>query len=649
MARARKRLAVARDPFDRPDVDWRTIRYESHFAKLCHESHDTFDCTIDVPWDPSWFRRPTNEYVPAMAACAMGLCLSSYMNMPADGYGFIHDSLAALDLDDIDLTSFHQRNGENPSDFRDSINLVAWGLGHRTVVDAQGMERTLVVMVVRGTSHTIEWDSNADVADFVVDGDYDVDYHEGFRRSADEALEGLGRYLRRHSIDGREALLWLVGHSRGASVANLMGASLDEDRCGLGFSADRLWCHTFACSLGTRRADASSTRFSNIINVNSPEDYIPRIPLRAWGFRRFGQDLYLPSICTDPEGWRRLRRPFLELFRAMTQVDFPAFHGFGPTNRFAREAANISPDLATMYGPARFSHGGRMRFSEYFRIFCDVAGSHHMGRAKDAGEMARYATGPFAHFLAFFLRAQIASNDAPGAHQEEGYLAKLLLCDRLAIPLTTRDTQGLERWTIWGEADVEVLDGTGEVVASIHDHRRDQSLYEREDYLPMESSASENWSTVWVPRGEGHTIRLRAKEATVVDVTGSREDAEGKVLGQEAWCDVAVPAEGWVELGEALSREPDHRSAADERFDITVATEGGADVDALGVQDCRWGDHGTIHAYRAHGDRFLGWFEKNEAGEWQLVSKERTHHLRVTGPRHLVARFEERRRPRRQR
>lgn len=639
MAREPEKLQVPRDHDPDDGRQWRTVRYESHFAKLVHATHTTYDCSVEVPWDEGWFTHPTTEFIPAMASASMGLCLSSYKNMPSNGYRFIQSTMDAFELDDVDISSFYQRNGENPTDFRDSINLVAWALGHRTVRDAQGVARPLVVMVVRGTSATIEWDSNADVADFVVDGNYDVDYHEGFKRSADEALEGLQRYLDRVGIDGSQALLWLVGHSRGAAVANVMGALIDEDTHHLGFSPDRVWVHTFACSLGTRRADAHDAVFDNIFNVDNPEDYIPRIPLRSWGFRRFGRDLYFPSICTAYGAYRRLYGPFLRKFEAMTRVAFPAFHGYGPTNGFQRAAGDISSSLAVMYGPTRFSHGGRLTFAEYFRTFCDTAGSFHLGRAEDATRLVRYGSGPFSHFLAYFMESQIVTSHAPGAHQEEGYLAKCLLCDSLGIELTTMDEVDTHRWCVYGDVDVEVRDGQGQLVASIVDGKVDKSLYDGENFIAMEHLHAEKASRVWVPDEGDYEVLLRAKTAGAYDVTRTRETCEGEVQDQDAYLAVELPAGRWATLAEVLPAAPSHHSAPGGDIAITVECEGGANVDAMGIEGATWGDHGTVHAYRAMGDRFLGWYETDAQGQPVEVSKERSYGFTITGPRHLVARF----------
>ena len=201
-----------------------TIHFLSHFRQLLRHGNERYPNTCDVPFSTSWFSCPSNEYNPGLAFAGMGLSLSTYVNDPSNEFKYIKDSMASFGLDDIDISTYYHRNSENSLDFQDDINLIAYAIGHRRIMLSSGDEKTLVICVVRGTSHSVEWVSNADVADFVVDGDYDIPYHEGFKKTADEALGTISRYLDKHDIDSSQALMWIVGHSRGATIVNLLAA-----------------------------------------------------------------------------------------------------------------------------------------------------------------------------------------------------------------------------------------------------------------------------------------------------------------------------------------------------------------------------------------------------------------------------------------
>lgn len=634
-----------------------TIHFLSHFRELCGHGHERFPGTCEVPFSADWFKQPTSAYNPGLAFAGMGLSLSTYVNVPSNGFSYIQRSLEAFKLEDIDISSYYHRNAEDRIDFEDDINLVAYGLGHRTITDSTGAPCELLVCVVRGTSPTVEWVSNADVADSVTDGNCDLPYHEGFKRTADEALAGIGRYISEHNIDTSTARLWIVGHSRGATIVNVLAALLNEGAGGLGFNKDRIFAYTFSSSLTTRRADARTDAFDNIFNVINPEDYIPRIPLATWGYTRFGRDISLPSICTDYKNYRRFIAGVYEQFLKWTHIDYQAFHGFGATNRFERHAGNISRNVNVMYEDARFSHGGPLTFAAYFREFCDIAGKNGIEIAGDAEKLGRYAGGPFEHFLSYFVHNQIVAHEAPGAHQEEGYLAKMRACWELGIDLCggvdgssgegeADGTSGCgaracdtRRFTVYGPVDIDVFNETGAVVASISKHGIDKSLYQQADFLGMFYDDECDGRSVWIPEEGRYTIQLKARSFGTFDITWAESTPLGAVITQQLFADVELPEHQAV-LWEEVAPEKPTTVAEGGGINIDVAVEGakrGTQCDAMGVQNATAGEHCVIHAYHDKDFRFEGWFEGG-----RLVSPHHSYCFRVEQPRTLTARFAER-------
>lgn len=76
---------------------------------------------------------------------------------------------------------------------------------------------------------------------------------------------------------------------RGA-VSNLLGARLSFES---GISKDNIFVYTIASPLTVYDRRAGFT--DNIFNIVSEMDVVPRLPLRYWGLRRYGTDLWLPA------------------------------------------------------------------------------------------------------------------------------------------------------------------------------------------------------------------------------------------------------------------------------------------------------------------------------------------------------------------
>ena len=143
--------------------------------------------------------------------------------------------------------------------------------------------RDQVVIAVRYTGDG-EWPLNMEL---MPGGDYDAPIAENFHLAAQDILDTQAALL-----DGlKEPLFLVTGHSRGAAVANILGARL-TDR----FGAESVYAYTFATPR-TVRGDYPS--YDNIFNVINPCDMVPMLPLAVWGFERYGIDRVLPVDTAD--------------------------------------------------------------------------------------------------------------------------------------------------------------------------------------------------------------------------------------------------------------------------------------------------------------------------------------------------------------
>ena len=148
-----------------------------------------------------------------------------------------------------------------------------------TVYEKRQEGQTEVLIAVRGTGEG-EWPLNVEL---MPGGNYDLDYAENFYLAARDILDTHGEYLR----GLEEPLLYVTGHSRGAAVANMLGAELTD-----GFGPERVRAYTFATPRTVRGQEKA---YANIFNVINPADVVTYLPLPQWGFERWGVDIVLPA------------------------------------------------------------------------------------------------------------------------------------------------------------------------------------------------------------------------------------------------------------------------------------------------------------------------------------------------------------------
>ena len=194
----------------------------------------------------------------------------------------------------------------------------------------------LLFVAIRGTSGQQEWLSNLDIADATRKKQR---YHEGFERSAMLVLHDLALYMREQGLDIGQTHILITGHSRGAAVANLVGAFLDRGEWdylteGMGkANPEKLSVYAFASPNScTDIAERKAGLYRNIYNIINPEDVIPELPFRggSWDYGPFGLRLCLPSaekLKGDPKRYEQLLAkmsvPFAELTGGRRFVPMP--------------------------------------------------------------------------------------------------------------------------------------------------------------------------------------------------------------------------------------------------------------------------------------------------------------------------------------
>lgn len=614
------------------------VQFAPSFSGVSNNSqHSEESC--EVLWDPDWFIRSSKEFNMELATASMALAMSTHLNTHENDFKYVLDALRAFGFADADADSFAHRNIRDDSDFARDADLVAYSMGHRSIRTSDGHEVPLVVLAIRGTSHTREWVSDANVASSVKNGNYNVEYHEGFDAAADEAYGHLARYMVHHGIGMRDARVWIVGHSRGGAVANLVGAFMCESE---EFDPENIFVYGFATPGVTRRKDADSEEFRGIFNVVDPEDMVARMPLSSWGFKRFGSTFYLPTPCmahSAPEGYFERAQ---QLFKQFTGSERPTFGSLGPVLGMERAVAALCPTLSSAYEKQRMTKFGRTTFAELFGDLMAMNGEKGGKKVADAVKVTRFAAGPFWPFLKPFVKDSALKHARSSAHNEEGYLARMLAAKETGLDLSATAEAHMTCVTVHGSIDVTVKDPSGNKVASVW-----KGAIERIGDVPGKLAVF--WdddleaTSIWMPLGSigDYIIELRDRDGRSFGVTVAEQDAMGYTCSQDEYGPVKIGAGATCEWSDLAPKVEVRHTGKGRNLRVSVRTEGAKRCDAVGASCLTAGDWAVARAYEGRGATFKGWFpEGRNPKVAKPDSTSRTYRMRVAEDRSLVAVFE---------
>lgn len=258
------------------------------------------DVSHDYFYSDRFFDHSALEYDHDLALASLGLALSAFNTIASvsrywiDGDAGRQDSLAAA-FEELGFTDaeFHNYDvsGNTVDDF------VAFGLARKTLI-RDGQPTTLVALALRGGGYGNEWVCNMRVGS--------ESAHSGLVAPVAEVFTTLQMYLLRlFRLNSGTFKLWLCGYSRGACVANLLAGRIHNELSML--VQDNTFVYTFAAPSALTAGDRPELQqdfaandggdwpSTNIFNLISSGDIVPRVMPGQWGYARNGSDRFLPS------------------------------------------------------------------------------------------------------------------------------------------------------------------------------------------------------------------------------------------------------------------------------------------------------------------------------------------------------------------
>ena len=245
----------------------------------------------DFYFDDAFFYKSNEVYHNDLAVMSLGLELTAFSHPKYDKQytAMLQNNERAENLKNAysDLGFYHDEYYYYNTPLSDNSNKVAFSFARKEITNGTDTD-TLVAVVLRGGGYGAEWASN-----FYVEN---AGNSAGFNDAAERVLKELRKYLLIGNVKG-EIKLWIVGYSRAAATANILAHYINKDiqedgvldESSRNIPSANVYAYTFATPNGYRVADSDGTCDNNIMNIVSDNDLVPRVPLKQWGFSKYGR------------------------------------------------------------------------------------------------------------------------------------------------------------------------------------------------------------------------------------------------------------------------------------------------------------------------------------------------------------------------
>jgi len=152
-----------------------------------------------------------------------------------------------------------------------SENGVRFSLAHK-IINGNEVE---YIVVIRGTEGN-EWFGNMDIGENSVQ-------HKSFQIANEELLNTIRNNIKYHKL--KNINFMITGHSRGAAVANLLAADLNDGKI---CEMKSVVAYTFATPNCTKDPK-NSKEYNNIFNHCFDDDFVTQVPLENWHYSKNGK------------------------------------------------------------------------------------------------------------------------------------------------------------------------------------------------------------------------------------------------------------------------------------------------------------------------------------------------------------------------
>ena len=367
--------------------------YEPHNAVVNFMlGSNVLSCDTSFVYDDALLVGADNEvYTPALARFASALAFDVYDTVKVTLKTSATNPASAYDNTTLysnfgfeDATYTELSASDYLSDRQDLTNAV---FAHRKVT-ADGTDYQIFTVAVQGSSGKDQWLSNFDVGDYsdatttktyatlsathsvaaavaaakkenkTLDSteqanimtESSTNYaklaaqfsteHKGFALAALRLNEKFKEYVTAHEVSGAKKVILLTGHSRGAAIANILGKVYEDDSDWTSFS------YGFATPRTTTASNAAE--YKTIFNIIISDDLVTELPLKNWGFTRYGTDKSASIKGSYKAQWKN-KLPFVSDYISANGEDTSYLAGVASDRAalYASESGTFSLTFAT--------------------------------------------------------------------------------------------------------------------------------------------------------------------------------------------------------------------------------------------------------------------------------------------------------------
>ncbi len=264
----------------------------------------------EYTYNDNYFLKPSNEYNHDLAL--MSIALEGAACVPDgawDGeFKLVSDSdysnkepinadilFKKIKFEEIGKDKYYEPYGyADIPEFNSVANIVA----AKNIDDST----TVVAVAVRGIGYEAEWGGNFNMGKSGRN-------HQGFDIAKEKVLDNIDDFVAKYGSNFKSNVkIWITGYSRGAAVANLVAAALNDGISSsiypnvksLNITKEKVYCYTFETPLNTTYKYANSAYYNNIFSIANPIDPVTKVAPASDGFnfKRYGITYYLPTVET---------------------------------------------------------------------------------------------------------------------------------------------------------------------------------------------------------------------------------------------------------------------------------------------------------------------------------------------------------------
>lgn len=447
--------------------------------------HDTKNAVVSVEWKDSWFDNSSDTYMHDLATAAMVLSGASYVevgNKPDSDA--IYKALGRFDFDYIEPFNYEVYRTEAHN------NLVSYTFAAKPVED-NGNSYTLVAVVIKGTSGDEEWYSNFNIGQ--------GNKHAGFQTCAEDVMSNLEQYIEDLGLDSSNAKFLVTGHSRGAAVANLVAKEITDSSFA---QTKNVYGYTFATPAVT--TDSNASKYKNIFNIVNGEDFVTRVPLVNWNYKRYGIDLLLPSRSYYGTGYDSVYGAMSTEYSRLVSKAFEPYNGTQKVDKLIRDVVALAPNVTAFYENENWE--GLTPHDYFYYLAYSIVNDN-------VGPLIGASVSEYAPITAFFVENHKLTPRVFGAHSMATYYSWLDSCsaEELFGDANASTVYWFKRATIACPVDVYVYDEGGNLVASVVDETVGANT--------LAVSVEDGIKTIDMPNDQEYTIKIVATDKGTVTYT----------------------------------------------------------------------------------------------------------------------------------